>query len=105
CVPSRAEIMTGATGFRNLSPPFGEGLNPELVLWANVMREAGYHTWYSGKWMNDGNPLTRGYDETLGMYAGGGAGDRPLTYPITEHNGLRVGAGKSVFRKPDAVTP
>src|SRR5687767_1807320 len=69
CMPSRAEIMTGASGFRNQSPPFREAIDPTCVLWANVMRGAGYHTWYSGKWMNDGTPLTRGYDETRAMWA------------------------------------
>jgi arylsulfatase A-like enzyme len=105
CLPSRAEIMTGASGFRNQSPPFGEAIDPAMTLWANVMRQGGYHTWYSGKWMNDGNPLTRGYEETRGMFAGGGAGNLPMTYPITKHNGYRVGAGKSTFRQPDAETP
>src|SRR5262249_32758014 len=66
CVPSRAEIMTGATGFRNGSPPFGNAINPKLALWADTMRRAGYRTWYSGKWMNDGSPRNRGYDETSG---------------------------------------
>lgn len=90
CVPSRAEIMTGATGFRNGSPPFGKAMNPALVLWAETMRQAGYVTWYSGKWMNDGQPRTRGYDETSGLYSSGGAGGRAnLTYPKA-HNGRAV---------------
>lgn len=90
CVPSRAEIMTGATGFRNGSPPFGKAMNPALALWAQTMRQAGYVTWYSGKWMNDGQPRTRGYDETSGLYSSGGAGGRAnLTYPKA-HNGRAV---------------
>lgn len=74
CVPSRAEIMTGCDGFRNGVQGFGgERMNPELVLWADCMRTAGYHSWYVGKWMNDGRPITRGYKESLGLFAGGGA--------------------------------
>jgi arylsulfatase A-like enzyme len=89
CVPSRAEIMTGATGFRNGSPPFGRAIKPEMALLANVLSEAGYHTWYSGKWMNDGTPKTRGYQETRGLFSGGGAGGGGLTHP-TSHNGRAV---------------
>jgi arylsulfatase A-like enzyme len=72
CVPSRAEIMTGCDGFRN-GVRLGGRMNPELKLWAQTMRDAGYHAWYVGKWMNDGRPATRGYEETLGLFASGGA--------------------------------
>jgi arylsulfatase A-like enzyme len=89
CVPSRAEIMTGATGFRNGSPPFGRAIRPGMVLLANVLRGAGYHTWYSGKWMNDGSPKTRGYEETSGLFSAGGSGGAGLTLP-TAHNGRPV---------------
>ncbi|MAD79727.1 MAG: choline-sulfatase [Planctomycetaceae bacterium] len=74
CVPSRAEILTGATSFRN-GVPFGGGrLKKDLVFWADAMRSGGYHTWYCGKWMNDGSPKTRGYEETSGLFSSGGAG-------------------------------
>ena len=73
CVPSRAEIMTGCCGFRNGVTSRGGRIKPELVLWAQTMRQAGYHSWYVGKWMNDGRPTTRGYEESLGLFTGGGA--------------------------------
>lgn len=79
CVPSRAEILTGASAFEN-GVPFQDGriqrgrIRPELVLWGDAMRDGGYHTWYCGKWMNDGSPSTRGYDETSGLFSSGGAG-------------------------------
>ncbi len=73
CVPSRAEILTGCTGFRNGVLGMGrERMDPKLKLWPQTMSEAGYHTWYSGKWMSDGSPKTRGYDETGGLFSGGG---------------------------------
>lgn len=75
CVPSRAEILTGATSFRNGVPFDGGRLKRDMVFWADALRDAGYHTWYSGKWMNDGSPQTRGYDETSGLFSSGGAGD------------------------------
>lgn len=72
CVPSRAEILSGCTGFRNgVLPPLSSQLDPHLVLWPEAMRRAGYRTWYSGKWHTQGRPTTRGFDETLGLYAGG----------------------------------
>ena len=74
CVPSRAEILTGATSFRNGVPFDGGRLKEDLVFWADALHAAGYHTWYCGKWMNDGSPKTRGYEETSGLFSSGGAG-------------------------------
>jgi arylsulfatase A-like enzyme len=104
CVPSRAEILTGATGFRNGSPPFGKAIDPAMVHWATVMRQAGYHTWYSGKWMNDGTPQTRGYEETRGLFSGGGAAGRPLTVPHAYHGRTATGYNGWTF-KTDAGAP
>ena len=73
CTPSRAEIMTGCNGFRNHVGVFGSKINPELVRWADCMRGAGYHAWYVGKWMNDGRPIVRGYEESDGLFGSGGA--------------------------------
>lgn len=73
CVPSRAEIMTGCREFSNgVSSLRGGRMNPRLTLWAQTMRDAGYLSWYVGKWMNDGRPITRGYHETDGLFASGG---------------------------------
>ncbi len=74
CVPSRAEILTGATGWKNGVPHAGGRLRKEMVFWGDTLRGAGYHAWYSGKWMNDGSPKTRGYEETGGLFSSGGAG-------------------------------
>lgn len=71
CSPSRAELLTGCTGFRNGSLN-GEPIRPELARFAETMRNGGYRTCYSGKWHNDGKPRTRGYDETAGLYVGSG---------------------------------
>ena len=73
CVPSRAEILTGRTGFQNGVLGMGrEKINPKLTLWPQAMAAGGYHAWYSGKWMNDGSPTTRGYHETRGLFSTGG---------------------------------
>ena len=73
CVPSRAEILSGCSSFRNGVLGMGaERINPELTLLPVAMTSGGYHAWYSGKWMNNGKPLTQGYNETSGLFTGGG---------------------------------
>ena len=73
CVPSRAEILTGCTGFRNgVLGLSGERMDPKLTLWPAAMTAGGYHAWYCGKWMNDGQPTTRGFQETQALFSAGG---------------------------------
>lgn len=72
CTPSRAEILCGVSGFRNGVLDFGREIDPKLARWPQTMRDAGYHTWYVGKWHNRGRPSTHGYEDTLGLFSGGG---------------------------------
>ncbi|MAG94403.1 MAG: hypothetical protein CMJ48_11725 [Planctomycetaceae bacterium] len=73
CTPSRAEILSGRSSFENGVLDFGGKIDPNLVLWPQAMQQAGYETWYVGKWHNDGRPPTRGYTDTLGLFTGGGS--------------------------------
>jgi arylsulfatase A-like enzyme len=73
CVPSRAEILTGVSGFRNGFRAGRRTIDPALATWAGTLRDAGYYTWYVGKWHNDGMPTKRGYEESLGLFHSGGA--------------------------------
>jgi arylsulfatase A-like enzyme len=102
CVPSRAEILSGCSGFRNgVLPPFGTRLAPDLVLWPEAMRRAGYQTWYVGKWHTDGRPTTHGYDESRGLFAGGG----PTEPPRRDAKGREVtGYVGWVFQSDDGRT-
>ena len=88
CTASRAEILTGVSCFRNGVPYGGGKLKPGLAFWADTLRQAGYRTWYVGKWHNDGTPKTRGYMETRGLYTGGGGG-KEQTVP-RDWNGREV---------------
>ena len=72
CTPSRAEILTGCSGFRNKVLDFGGRIDPELATWPGQMRAHGYHAWYVGKWHNDGRPKQHGYEESDGLFASGG---------------------------------
>ncbi len=72
CTPSRAEILTGCSGFRNGVLDFGRKIDPELALWPRTMQDAGYRTWFVGKWHNDGRPTERGFERTKGLFSGGG---------------------------------
>lgn len=101
CVPSRAEILTGTTALRNGVPYGGGRLKPGQTFWGDALRDAGYHTWYCGKWMNDGNPKTRGYDETSGLFSSGGAGELGREPRYGRHGRLITGYRGWTFKKDD----
>ncbi|NLY01369.1 MAG: sulfatase-like hydrolase/transferase [Rhodopirellula sp.] len=100
CTPSRAEIMTGCSSFRNGILGFGGRMKPQLVLWADAMRQAGYRTWYVGKWHNDGVPTDRGYQESLGLYRGGG-GKHPMAFGVDYRGAAVTGYRGWIFQTDD----
>lgn len=111
CYPSRAEILTGCTGFTN-GLPYGGTLNERLVLWPEAMRRAGYHTCYTGKWHTPGKPTTRGYDLSRGLYAGGGGAENtpkfdPRGHAITGYRGwvLQTDDGRKFPELGVGLTP
>ncbi|EDY19971.1 sulfatase [Chthoniobacter flavus Ellin428] len=73
CYVSRAEILTSVCAFRNGVGYTGNKLDPKLATWSGTLRSAGYHTWFVGKWDNGATPKAYGYEETRGLYTGGGA--------------------------------
>jgi choline-sulfatase len=77
CVPSRAEMLSGRTSFKNGFYAKGALSNDGPPVWAQTMRLGGYRTYYVGKWHTAGRPSTRGYDEAVGLYAGGTRPEKP----------------------------
>lgn len=79
CTPTRAALLTGrypsrlGLGNRNARGPSAEGLPPEAVTLAEVLREHGYRTAITGKW-HLGNPAAsrpaaQGFSRQYGSYA------------------------------------
>jgi arylsulfatase A-like enzyme len=110
CVPSRAEMMSGCTGFRTGVYSHGARLPADIVPWPRTMQSAGYHTVHVGKWHLAGTPADYGYDTTAGMFRGGGTVKPQVDYagrPVTGYGGWRFydPDGKPVADSPTGLTP
>ncbi|GGH85892.1 arylsulfatase [Pullulanibacillus pueri] len=83
CCPSRASLLTGLyphqTGVGEMTgdddlPGYRGFLNDQCVTLAEVLGQAGYHTYLSGKWhVGKKDPIKRGFDEFYGMLGGFGS--------------------------------
>jgi arylsulfatase A-like enzyme len=90
CAPTRASLLSGVDYHRSglgtmteVAAPNQEGkpgyeghLNDRVITIAEVLRDAGYHTYMSGKWhlgFKDPSlrPSSRGFEETFALLAGG----------------------------------
>ncbi len=67
CVPSRAAVLTSANLFRS----GGNQINRDLAVWPEVMRQSGYHTFFSGKWHNDRQTFTDSFNDAATIFFGG----------------------------------
>ncbi|MBI3879469.1 MAG: sulfatase-like hydrolase/transferase [Verrucomicrobia bacterium] len=115
CHVSRAEMLSGTSAFRNGVQYRGAAIDPALKTWAGTLRAAGYHTWFSGKWHNDGQPKSRGYEATGGLYSSGGASKERLAQKYLDHAGrpatgytgwtFKTDDGKVELEKGIGLTP
>lgn len=105
CHVSRAQILTGCPAFKAL-PKYPEGaINPQLATLAGTFQQAGYHTWYSGKWHNDGHPKQRGYTATSGLYSAGGGGKAAAEQPVVDDRGHPLTGYRGWTFKDEANKP
>ncbi len=72
CTPSRGEILTGCNGFNNGVLDFGQRFRDGLTPIAEALGNVGYRTYHVGKWHNSGRPSQYGYQESIGLFTGGG---------------------------------
>lgn len=86
CVPSRAEILTGCSAFQNGVGIRANALDKQFALWPAVMQRAGYRTYHVGKWHVAGRPSQRGYESSMGLFAGG----KKPAQPQYDHRGRLV---------------
>jgi len=90
CVSARKEILSGCCGIRRGVVNFGGKFDPDQVPLARLLRETGYHTWYVGKWHTEGRPQQSGYEQSLGLYMGGGGRVEQFDHagrPVTGYKG------------------
>lgn len=73
CHVSRAEMATGCCAFRAYLHYPSPLIDPKLATFAGTFQNAGYLTCFTGKWHLDGQPKTRGYTMTSGLFSSGGA--------------------------------
>jgi arylsulfatase A len=110
CTPSRAMLLTGSYGSR-VGVPFAyfpgsrEGLSPDEITVAELLREQGYATALVGKWhLGDAPPFLptrQGFDEYFGIPFSNDMGRvNPLFAPIYPDLPLLLGEDV-VEREPD----
>lgn len=117
CCPSRASLLTGLfphqTGIGHMSEELENPgasdwgvdgykgyLNKNCVTIAEVLKQAGYHTYMSGKWhvgmaTKDRWPMQRGFEKFIGILPGGSSHLKPIPY-----RGITYGNNEMVFTAP-----
>jgi arylsulfatase A-like enzyme len=84
CTPARAELFSGCHAFANGCRWFGEPIDPGLPLLPETLSDAGYDTFFVGKWHQTRHPEADGFDEARRLLFGDHA-DNLNPYPETGH--------------------
>lgn len=80
CICSRAMLNTGQSLHRSRTGIGERGQPPTVPLWGEVLGQAGYETFFTGKWHNSEDSLRRSF-KRVGPYGGG-------MYPSTPSDDL-----------------
>ena len=112
CSPSRAMLLTGVDSHRAGVPDIPEIIPPELsekdnyqgvlshkvVTVATLLRDAGYHTYMTGKWHLGGTPdrlpSKRGFERTIALMESGGDNWEQKSYAALYKHATWYGDGK-----------
>ncbi|WP_422082936.1 sulfatase-like hydrolase/transferase [Ulvibacterium sp.] len=73
CVPSRASLLTGCSSLTHKSfyPLYSESGIESLQKWPRTMKDAGYTTFWTGKWNAYGDPMDWGVEKESRIFNGG----------------------------------
>ncbi len=69
CAPSRSMLMTGRPLFRLHTT--GDSIPPDHIMMPEILREAGYITFGTGKWHNDRSSFHRAFSTAGNIFLGG----------------------------------
>ncbi len=71
CTPSRACILTGQDSWTNGVTFFGKPIAAASPQWPKLLSSAGYETFFTGKWHNEGVPAEHGFTSGANIFVGG----------------------------------
>jgi len=88
CAPSRAALLTGCGSLTHgtFYPGYTQSANKKLKRWPQVMQDAGYQTFWTGKFNAHGKPSEWGIEETSLIFQRG----------MGEHNMILKENGKEI---------
>ena len=99
CWPSRACILTGYYAQhirRDGAPGIGMGKRPAWAqLLPDLLKPLGYHSYHSGKWHIDGDPMDNGFERSWGGERSGCDWNRFFSSGIWEEDGVKAPGGRT----------
>jgi arylsulfatase A-like enzyme len=121
CSPTRSLLLTGVDNHRNglgnmhefltedqRGQPGYEGyLNKDVVTIVQLIRDAGYSTYMSGKWhlgADEGyRPYDRGFEQTYSLLQGAGSNYGSIPSGEGEHGDLTFTANGQIVDRPEGI--
>ncbi|QZT38982.1 sulfatase-like hydrolase/transferase [Halosquirtibacter xylanolyticus] len=81
CAPSRTALLTGCGSLTHgtFYPKYSQSVNKNLKRWPQTMKDAGYETFWTGKFNTHGKPMEWGVDQTARIFPRG-MGDHEMSF-------------------------